>query len=614
MKVLFSTLAIIFITSLNGQGVIDSLMNLYPGQTGKEKVVTLGELCYQLASDDSKAALQFGKMGYEEALETNDKALIAQSLNDWSIAYLIEGNFDSVIVLSKECITLREAIGDSVGVAKSLNKLANAQQEMGQEEVSLQNNLRAIEIFNSNNLKQYSGRIYTNIAALYEGRGLYELALEYYRKAKAIAKEDGNMDAYFVAQANEGTCFTKLGNYVKAEELLEEALTYYLKNENLNLIGSIYQGIGFNATVSGDLLKAFNYYSLALEQFELNGSLAGMSLNNINLGQNLMNRKDFVVAEVYLKKGLELSIQSQSILQLQHAYKALTRLENLKGNYEAADAYFDLYEAYKDSTYNAETSLAIADMQVKYDTEQKVKDLENEKLKSKNTQLWLLISIAVIVLLGLFILFLNYRKKLQSEKLKVDGYKNVEKERTRIARDLHDNLGAELSLISSKIDIEIFKANNEAFKTNLETISNVSKNANHQLRETIWSIHKTDISVNDLKEKIESFAFRVTEGTNINNYISCSNPTFKFTPALALNLFRIAQEAINNSIKYGDIKAIKVQLSPNKLQIIDDGSGFNVSDVRRGYGLNNIEERSKDIGGDLTLDSTEKGTTINIQF
>lgn len=614
MKLILTVLAIICVTVSYTQGVIDSLKRIYPRQVHAEKALTLGELCYQLAYNDAKAAIKYGRMGYEAAKQTNNDTLIAQLLNDWSIPYLIEGNFDTVLIICQQAFDTRIQLGDSISAAKTLSKMANANYELGNIDEALDNNLVALRIFENSDLEVYTGRILANIGVIYERNGMYTEAIINYDKGLEIAEMNGNADAYYIALASKSTCLTKLGQYQEAEFGMQEALDYYLETGSIDHLGGIYQNLGFNARLNKQTDKGKLYYRKAYEMYQKNNSEIGMSLIQVNLGQLYMDEGAFDSAEVCLKEGVALSIKSHSFYQLMHAYKGLMRLENLKGNFQKADAYFDLYELQMDSLYGSETNTAIAEMQVKYDTEQKTKDLENEKLKSRNTKLWLLIAAIIIVFLILLSFFLNYRKRLQTEKIKVEGYRNVETERTRIARDLHDNLGAELALISSKIDIEIFKSDNVVFRSNLEAISNVSKNANHQLRETIWSIHKAEISVNDLKEKIEQFALRVIEGKHLNLDMTGSNLDVVLTPALALNVFRMSQEAINNSVKYVKTGTIHVELTPKSLIIQDHGNGFDVASVKRGYGLNNIEQRTQDIGGQFNLESDTNGTRLHIIF
>jgi len=614
LKWLGFLVCLLFVQQLTATSTIDSLKALYPKQSNFEKASTLAELSYQLAFDDTKASIIYGQLAYQAASETGDQALIAQTLNDWSIPYLVAGNYDSVLVLSEKCLAIRTQLGDSVGMAKTLNKMANAQSELGQEEQSLKNNLLAIEIFNAQNLQVYSGRIYSNVASLYEGRGLYDLALDYYQKAKRMAKESNNMDAFYLAQINEGTCYTKLSAFSKAEVLLKESLQHYLLKENVEMIGSIYQGLGFNATQAGQILEAFDYYSLSLQHFEQNGSITGQALININLGNNLVTQKKYEAAEVYLNKGLNYSVQTTSIPQLQHAYKALTRFENLRGDYEKADTYFDLYQVYMDSMYNADTRLAIADMQVKHETDQKVKALEQEKLNKKNAQLWLAVATAAAALLLLFVFFIRHRKKISEQSLQLKALQNIEKERGRIARDLHDNLGADLTLITSKVDVQVFQQQDPNFKSDLEKISEISKSANAQLRDTIWSIHKSSLDLGELSSKISDFAQRIFDDRNIGIDIICENKKMKLPPAKALNLYRIAQEFMTNSSKYASAQNIEVLLSEHSIRLKDDGKGFDLESVKKGYGLNNISERVKELDGKSEWNSNSSGTELVIQF
>ena len=80
-------------------------------------------------------------------------------------------------------------------------------------------------------------------------------------------------------------------------------------------------------------------------------------------------------------------------------------------------------------------------------------------------------------------------------------------------------------------------------------------------------------------------------------------------------LLRVCQEAINNTVKYAGAENIKIDMNVEEntyaIQIQDDGIGFNLETVKRGYGLNNMEERMVEIGGNLEIQSELKvGTTL----
>ncbi len=594
--------------------IIDSLKEIYPTQPNAEKALTLCELCYQLAYSDTKEAIHYGKLGYEAAEKTEDKALKAQALNDWSIPYLVMGDYDSVFVLCNQSLEIRQELGDSVGVAKLLNKMANAQYERGNLDESLALNLRALDIFESNDLYGYSGRVLSNIGVIYEKSGLIEKALTNYQKAKEIALETDNQNAYYSALSSEAVCLSKSGNYIEADQKLNEALRFYIEEANTDMIAGVYQNLGFNARLNKNTKKGKHYYELAYTTYKNNNNESGLGIISCNLGQVYMDIGQLDSAEAYLAKGLELAKKNHSYYQLSDAYKGLMRLENLKGNFQIADEYFNLYEQQVDSIYNSETATAISEMIVKYDTEAKEKALVNERLANKNNQLLLILSGVIILILILSIILIQYRRKLYREKVKNEELQNLEKERGRIARDLHDNLGAELTLLTSKIDIEAFKNQETTLGQTLDEISEISKNANHQLRETIWSIHKSTISSQELLEKIKLYFDRIKNSASIELKVTNHSSTNSFSPAMGLNIFRICQEALNNAVKYADASIFSIELDTDRLEIMDNGNGFNLQTVRRGYGLNNMEERAKETEGKLTINSDNNGTQIILEF
>lgn len=594
--------------------VVDSLKEIYPDQPNAEKALTLCELCYQLAYSDTKEAIHYGRLGYEAAEKTGDQALEAQALNDWSIPYLVMGDYDSVFVLCNQSLEIRQELGDSVGVAKLLNKMANAQYELGNLDESLALNLRALDIFESNDLKGFAGRVLSNIGVIYEKSGLFEKALINYRKAKEVALETDNSHAYYTALSSEAVCLSKLGNYAEADQKLNEALSYYIEEANTDMIAGVYQNLGFNARLNKDTQKGKRYYELAYTTYETNNNESGLGTISCNLGQVYMDLGQLDSAETYLNKGLELAKKNHSYYQLSDAYKGLMRLENLKGNFQIAEEYFDLYEQQVDSIYNSETATAISEMLVKYDTETKEKALINERLANKNNQLLLILSGVIILILILSIVLIQYRRKLYREKVKNEELQSLENERGRIARDLHDNLGAELTLITSKIDIEAYKNQETTLGQTLDDISEISKNANHQLRETIWSIHNSTISSQELLKKIKSYFDRIKNSASIELIVTNDSPNNSFSPAIGLNLFRISQEALNNAVKYANASNVSIKLNTNRLEIVDNGDGFNLQTVRRGYGLNNMAERAKETEGKLIIHSDKNGTQIILEF
>ncbi|MDX1651607.1 MAG: tetratricopeptide repeat protein [Brumimicrobium sp.] len=609
-----SLLLLLFI-SFSTFSQVEELKKKYPKQQGKERVLTLLDLCYYLAPSNNTEAIRYGRMANEEAQKIGDSALLASVWNDWSIAYFYNGDLDSSLLLNQQAFEYRSQQKDTMGMAKSLNKIANTYYEMGIFDKSLKANLTSLHYFKQLNAPQFLCQVYTNIGNIYDRTNKVEKGLEFHTLAIEEAKQYNNQPAEAVARINRANDLRILG---RPEEAKKEYLDVLPLLEELHMKehkAGVYQGLGVIERDANNLDLAIEYYEHSLKFYRDANAKSGISLILVNLGNCYIDKKAFEKAEPLLKEGLELALEMHSYYNIRHAYKALTRLEILKGNYEKADEYFDFYIENMDSIYNDESTEALAEMQVKYDTEANKLALAEEKIKTKNTTIWLIIAAGSIFFLILIVLYIAQKKRIEVKNAQLHNLKNLERERIRIARDLHDNLGAELTMITSKLDAKSFKAVNEAEKSDLNELGAISRNANIVLRETIWSIHKEAISIDELVSKTEDYLDRINVDNKITTEVIGNDLDTEISPAIALHLFRIIQETSNNAIKYANCNQLKVEINGHQVSIADDGIGFNPSTVKKGYGLQNIEIRAKEMNATLIVESTENnGTLIVIKY
>ena len=620
---------------------LDSLVKLLSTQNDTDKIYNLGELCYQYSVIDAEKAMKYGKQGVVLAEKLKDSVIMASAYNDLSIAYHFKGNYDSSLVLNKKAYSIRKNIGDSVGVAKSLSKMANAYYELGDMANSLISNLRAISIFEQNNLEAYTGQLFGNVGNIYERNGNLVEALKYQQKATEIAQKNNDVRSYITSRGNTANIYQKLKKYEQAEQIFLDLIPKIEESQNFEYLASIYQGLGVNSRMRKQTQKGLEYYQKALEIYEKIGSRTGISLIYVNLGYCYLDLKNFDKANEFLQKGLTLSKSSKSYYQLKHAYQGLARLENMRGNYDASDNYFDLYVENMDSIYNEESNKLISEMQVKYETAQKEKQLAEQEVMLTKEQLrvrqrnYTLVGLALviifIIILGVYIYKqqkfkqqkLIEENRLKDEIAKITLQNELHEERIRISRDLHDNVGSQLTFIISSVDNMgyLFKTADEKLKERLNSISDFSRTTITQLRDTIWALNKDEISFEDLKSRLYNYietAKIVKENITFNFEVDV-NQKISFNAIEGVNIYRIVQEAINNSLKYSAATTINVLLKESKdkliLKIEDDGIGFNINEVKLGNGLDNMKNRATSIKARFNIDSTpEKGTTIVLEM
>jgi signal transduction histidine kinase len=202
---------------------------------------------------------------------------------------------------------------------------------------------------------------------------------------------------------------------------------------------------------------------------------------------------------------------------------------------------------------------------------------------------------------------------------------NIEKiytQRIKISRDLHDNIGSQLTFIKSSIDNLKYLTKKTDIKliNKLNYISLFSSNTINQLRDTVWAINKKDISVLDLCNRIQTLIEKTKVASETMQFnLKCNiDDDIIFSSIKGVNIFRVIQESVNNALKYAEATSIDVNLnegSDDSIIIIikDNGKGFDINKIELGNGLSNMQRRIAEIDGKIFIESEiNKGTNIQI--
>ncbi|MBH8575683.1 sensor histidine kinase, partial [Nostocaceae cyanobacterium CENA369] len=199
----------------------------------------------------------------------------------------------------------------------------------------------------------------------------------------------------------------------------------------------------------------------------------------------------------------------------------------------------------------------------------------------------------------------------------------LQEQRLRISRDLHDNIGAQLTFIISSIDnLKYgFRIEDEKLQNRLTGISEFTKETIYELRDTIWAMNMSQITFEDLKSRISNFIDNAKiSSIGIDFKFAYSNDNLNkkvVTSVEGMNIYRIIQEAINNAIKHSEATKIAVTIDGDEtklaIEVTDNGKGFDLETSNDGNGLNNIRKRAKEIGGEIELNSKPgEGTVMKL--
>lgn len=328
-------------------------------------------------------------------------------------------------------------------------------------------------------------------------------------------------------------------------------------------------------------------------------------------------KKDYEEALKYVNKEEVLYLETENREAILNAYRAKAECLIMLRDTSARTYMLKWFE-FKDSVLQAEKAVNIAKYEILYETEKK--EQENKFLQQENELNRLVIMIVTTVLLliivvGLWIFNRNNLKKKQHELLMLQKLQN---EKERIARDLHDNVGGQLSYIIYSLD----GINDEDREKRMEVTESINQSVRiviSSLRETIWAISDANIIVQDFSDKLKLFARTLFKHSNTEIYFNESIKTKRELNALiALNLYRICQEILNNAFKYANATEVKIEVQCEEekmlIAISDNGVGFDLNtENKEGYGLQNIKNRAVEFGIALTLKTElKKGTKYRL--
>jgi signal transduction histidine kinase/ligand-binding sensor domain-containing protein len=211
----------------------------------------------------------------------------------------------------------------------------------------------------------------------------------------------------------------------------------------------------------------------------------------------------------------------------------------------------------------------------------------------------------------------RYQKKLRQLQMEQE----IQKEKQRLSRDLHDNLGSQLTWLSNNIaQLEIAQQEQKPIEQKLETLKEGSGELMQTLRETIWIMNKEKIGAVEFFDKLVTHAARHIEAypplqlQTEENILS----NLQLSSGQALQLFRICQEAVTNACKHAQATLLNIKASTDEkhfsITISDNGRGFDMNNDNAGhYGLQNMQERATESNLELSIQSSPgKGTSISI--
>lgn len=525
---------------------------------------------------------------------------------------------------------------DTIGIIIGNVSIASLEFERGNSDVALAKYLYALDIFNFEE-KKYSyikAAIYEGLCSVYENLGELEKSIFYAKESLKL--EYVELERYpekiTPALNRLATLEFERKNFKKAFKYLNESdsLIAYYKVESNKPIAAIIRG-KFLVSLKNykEALKVLSDVKPLLAKYNLG---ADESIDYYkNLGIAYLEIQDF-------KKALKELLYAEKIAKKSSFFPELSEIEkHLALAYNSIDkndlAFEKLRESKKisDSIFNVDKQKIVKEIETKYQTEKKEKELLQTKAEKATTELnlnkqrqlsyTLLGGLAIILLIGFSIFQRNKRKhQLIIAQEKENNLQSIitaeEKERTRIARELHDGIVQQIGavIINSR---NIFSKLGLAEKPESKKLLSQLENSSAELRTISHQMMPRVLEEKGLITALNELLSSSLQPLQIKYDFEYVNISERLPNKIEVTLYRISQELINNIIKHSEANQVHVQLMKTETTVVfmveDNGVGLKTSS-KKGMGLQNIKSRIDIVKGSINFNSEEVGTLTTIKI
>ncbi len=423
MKLIFFSIFFVIIFQLNAQISLDSLLNVYNSTKDDDAKI---ELLDELSSEASQISIDSGVF-YKKQLvkileDKKDYKNIVSKLHELASLYLRNNNKDSAVITYNSAIFYAKQSGDAELLGLVYHKCGNGYLFNQQNDSAITYYLEALQIRDS--IQDTSGLAATtnNIGYIYFKLKQFDLALDYYSQSLKYEIMDSNEAGIASSYNNIGTAFWK-------QNKLDSALFYIKKSLDIRIkIGARQSVLKNNYTNLGVIYRSKEEYDSAAFYFERvipickrvnNSQDLANAYNNLATTYMHMNGQDLALK--YLDSAKVILVQLNNYELLKNLYGVYSSIYSGKEDYEMAYIYMTKYVSYSDSLYNENFANQINEMQAKYESEKKEKEIElqNLQLDKKDleikTQRKILIGfiafLLVVIILSAFLARLYFQKK-----------------------------------------------------------------------------------------------------------------------------------------------------------------------------------------------------------
>jgi len=541
-------------------------------------------------------------------------------------------NFDSTIIVGDKALQLARKKADSISVAKLKHQIGVASYFSGKYDVAAKNFLESISIFEKNDDKKKLAPVYNDLAKLYRKTKDLDKAIANYNKADAIYRELNDTAGIAMILNESGVVFEyrndykeAINRYTSSMKLAEKAGDSLSVSYSLSNIAGVYVIEKKYDLAIENFLRALNIRQLLKDSFAI-------ALTYSDLGVAMNGKGDYAKAIEYLTLSNKMAEQLKYPELQSNNYNELSSVAQKQGDFQKAFEYFNKRSALRDSLFSLEKTKEIQKLNSQYESARKEQQIQEQKNRLR-LQNYLFIGIAGLILLSALLAHSQYKRyklkkesQLQAEIMKQQEeaaraiLEAEEKERQRIAKDLHDGVGQMMS--AAKMNLSAFESEmqftSEEQKKALEKVIQLVDESCREVRTVSHIMMPNALLKNNLATAIQEFVNKLSSKT-LQVDVYTDGLEERFDSNVETVLYRVVQECVHNALKHAGATTLDISLIRDKDGISgtieDNGKGFDPNDKENfeGIGLRNIITRIEYLKGTVDFDSAPgRGTVIGI--
>jgi len=587
MKNVLAVFFILLSISCLGQQT-DSLKKIafgnYPAQ---KRIRAFSALADSLSKTNPAETFKIARTGLAIAAKLNDDKATGILLKDMGRAAYLEAKYDSAGFFLGQAARSFEKIKDTRDLADTYHEYVKLYSHVKDYKNAIVYLQKIISYSQKNQPQRLTMVFLEQLGKLYESDNNYKEALNSYKKSLNIR------DSLNIAQ--------------KIKDSI--SVSY-----SLDFVGDVFGSMKQKGGSEESLLKTIE------TKKSLNDTLA-LAINYMNLGILYKGKKEYPQSLDALQQCLQYAAKIKYTDLENNALNELSDLYEQTGNYQQALVYFKKHQDLDNAVNTENSSKNLSELQTKYETTQKENRILQQQFEISKRNYWVG-GILIVFVLSLLLGYSSYkRSQLKQQNLATTAIiETEEKERKRIAQDLHDSVSQ--LMMAAKINLTVvgneLPFTDDAQKGRFQKAINLVDEGFKEVRTISHNMMPQALLESGLALVIKQFIENIENNTIAINLFTRGFEDH-FDNTIETILYRILQECINNVMKHANASRVDISLIRDEenisLTIEDNGKGFDAKDVSfyNGMGLNNMRTRVNFLKGKIEMDSHPgQGTLISV--